>query len=57
MKDKELIEVLHTALEAARDHLEYCDYGDDWENDRAHENNLPDQLTNAIGQYNLWKSD
>lgn len=36
------------ALEAARDHLEYCGYGDSWERECAEESKLAEQISAAI---------
>lgn len=36
------------ALEAARDHLEYCGYGDSWERECAEESKLAEKIAVAI---------
>ncbi len=39
---------LTVALEAARDHLEYCGYGDSWERECARDSGLSKQIEDAI---------
>jgi hypothetical protein len=41
---------LLAALEAARDHLDYCGYGDSWERECARAANLPTMIDNAIAK-------
>lgn len=36
------------ALEAAKEHLEYCGYGDKWERECAKESGLEKQIDDAI---------
>lgn len=43
-----LEEQLLTALKAARDHLNYCGYGDRWERECADAAGLSDQIEAAI---------
>lgn len=45
---KTIEQQLLDALKAARDHLEYCNYGDNWESECAREANLPEQISEAI---------
>lgn len=49
MKKTEVLEVinkLYTALNSAKDHLEYCGYGDSWERECAE--GLEDQIIQAL---------
>ncbi len=46
---EEKIKKLVTALEAARDHLEYCGYGDNWEREGAIAQKLPELIDEALG--------
>ena len=48
MTDAEKIALLRGALEAAQEHLEYCDYGDRWERECADEQGLPEQIADAL---------
>jgi hypothetical protein len=48
MKEKELVELLINALEKAKNHLEYCGYGDKWEREIALDNHLPTDLEIAL---------
>jgi hypothetical protein len=51
MRNKELTQVikkLYSVLKLARDHLEYCGYGDRWERECAMTNRLPDKIGDAI---------
>ena len=56
MKQKsEIAFALHDlieALTAARDHLEYCGYGDSWERECAFDSRLPEQIDDAIRRGN-----
>lgn len=47
MKLTKLEKQLLNALEAAKDHLEYCGYGDSWERECAG-NELPNKIEAAI---------
>ena len=38
------------ALEAARDHLDFCGYGDGWERECAREQKLEEKIETAIKQ-------
>jgi hypothetical protein len=38
------------ALEAAKEHLEYCGYGDSWERECAFDAKLPERIAEAIRQ-------
>lgn len=40
---------LRDALEAARDHLEYCGYGDAWERECAEARDLSGKIERALG--------
>ena len=44
-------EILFNALVKARNHLEYCGYGDSWEREIAKEQGLSDEIEEAIKQY------
>ena len=44
---KQVIE-LRDALEAARDHLEYCGYGDAWERECAEARDLSGKIERAL---------
>lgn len=46
MNQEETIKILVEALEAARNHLDYCGYGDSWEREYAED--LPDKIENAL---------
>lgn len=46
-----LIKLLAEALIAASDHLDYCGYGDNWENECARESGLEEQIEAAIKAY------
>ena len=48
MTDKEKIDILRAALEAARDHLEFISYGDSWERECAEASELPTQIEKAL---------
>ena len=48
LTDKEIIESLGKALQAASDHLEYCGYGDAWERECSISQDLPDKIENAL---------
>ena len=41
---------LTAALKAARDHLEYCGYGDSWERSCALESGLSKLIDDALGE-------
>lgn len=43
-----IITSLYKALDAARDHLDYCGYGDSYEHECAMEQGLPDQINEAL---------
>ena len=45
-----IVSRLKEALKAARDHLEYCGYGDRWERECAYDRGLPDLINQAIEQ-------
>ena len=38
------------ALESAKEHLDYVNYGDSWERECAHDSKLPDRLEVAIAK-------
>lgn len=42
--EKELLEV----LKLAQEHLDYCNYGDNWERECAKHNKLPEKISNII---------
>ena len=42
--EKMLLEALHDA----QDHLDYCNYGDNWERECAREAKLPEKIEAAI---------
>ncbi len=42
------IKILRDALEAAKNHLEYCGYGDRWERECASEEGLPQKIEQAL---------
>jgi uncharacterized protein (DUF1684 family) len=46
--EKELIQILLDALKSARDHLEYCGYGDSWERECAQASGLGNQIKKAV---------
>lgn len=46
MDEYTIIYKLHDALQAAKDHLEYCGYGDSWERECAE--GLSDQIEEAL---------
>ena len=48
MKLNDLEQKLLKALIAARDHLDYCGYGDAWEREGAKAQKLPEQIEGAI---------
>lgn len=48
MTDKQKIKLLRDVLEEARDHLDYCSYGDPWERECAQEKKLEEQIINAL---------
>lgn len=52
MDDFDILQCSHdellSALEAAKDHLEYLGYGDNWEKECAEEKNLPELIEEAI---------
>lgn len=48
MEYKEIIRVLRDVLEDARDHLEYCGYGDSWERKCAIEYKLEERIKHAL---------
>jgi hypothetical protein len=48
MTDQDKIKTLRKALTAAKDHLEYCGYGDSWERECAEEQGLPEKLEEAL---------
>jgi hypothetical protein len=41
---------LLAALIAARDHLNYCNYGDQWENECARDEKLPEKISAALAK-------
>ncbi len=47
MSDEETITLLHEALEAAAQHLEFCGYGDKWERECAEASKLGEQIEAA----------
>lgn len=42
------VNVLEEALTAARNHLEFCDYGDSWESECAYAQGLPSLIEAAL---------
>jgi hypothetical protein len=40
--------MLLDALIEARDHLNFCNYGDSWESECAYDNGLPERIEKAI---------
>lgn len=42
------IAVLREALIAAKEHLEYCGYGDKWERELARDSKLEEQIADAL---------
>lgn len=56
MTKDEVIEQLLSALEAAKDHLEWCGYGDSYERDCAREAGLPGKIDSAIDNAKKSKS-
>jgi len=51
MKLEQAAAMLWTALMQARDHLEYCGYGDDYEREGACQVKLPETIDEAIAAY------
>lgn len=45
------INLLIEALTAARDHLEYCGYGDRWERECAQADKLPEKIEQALNNF------
>ena len=45
---KEIQQIVE-ALKEARDHLEYCGYGDNWERECAIDSGLPEKIAEALG--------
>lgn len=43
------IKELHTVLQLAANHLDYCNYGDKWERECADAQNLPIKIAKALG--------
>lgn len=41
---------LREALEAASEHLDYCGYGDSWENECAEASGLPEKIASALSR-------
>ncbi len=48
---EELIKILGVALTEARDHLEYCGYGDSWERECALDGGMDKRLDEAVTKY------
>jgi hypothetical protein len=48
MNEWDVIKELREALTDARDHLQYCGYGDKWERECAQSAKLPQQIQKAI---------
>jgi len=48
---KSLIKLLGETLILAKEHLEYCGYGDSWERGCAKEAYLEDKIDNACDNY------
>lgn len=48
MKTKQ---VLYETLVKAKEHLEYCGYGDSWERECADVTGLPEDIDNALKLY------
>jgi len=44
----EIIQQLITALEAAKEHLDWCGYGDAWESECADASNLEARIDTAL---------
>lgn len=51
MAHDKLIKTLGDALLAAKEHLDYCGYGDPYERECAVHDKLPEQVDLAAGQY------
>ncbi len=49
-EDKKKIKFLTKALQAAKEHLEFCGYGDDYERECAKESKLPELIQKALDQ-------
>ncbi len=43
-------EELLNALKQAKEHLEYCNYGDNWEKECAYREKLPEKIEKAIAK-------
>lgn len=50
-KNKNITKELYQALLAARDHLDYCGYGDNWERECARADKLEEKIENALKLY------
>jgi hypothetical protein len=48
---EEIAKLLYEALKEAREHLEYCNYGDTWERECAREDKLPEKIKKAEEVY------
>jgi len=46
-KDK-IIKMLYEALTLAKEHLDYCGYGDAWEREAAEHQKLPETIAEAL---------
>ncbi len=55
MDAREKIKILKEALTEARDHLEYCGYGDKWESECAERNGLEEKIEAALKIRNVKK--
>ena len=47
-KLRKVFKLLHEALTAASDHLDYCGYGDEWERECAEGDKLPTKIETAL---------
>lgn len=52
-----LIRQLGGALRSATQHLEYCNYGDNWERECAQETRLPKELGGALEAFTKFESE
>ena len=57
MNERKLILILGRALKDASAHLDYCNYGDEWERSCAKESKLPKQIMDALGEFDKWAED
>ena len=45
---QEEVRQLREALQKAKEHLEYCNYGDSWERECAYNDKLPEKIEKAL---------